>query len=421
MEVTCGIVTPEAKMGRRRPEVPLMSGWCCLAGPFSVPAAHRIILLDDYCPPYGAPRARKGQRMKIAVCVKYVPVVAQIGFDYATKTVLREGVPSEINPFDRLALLCAIGLKANPADEVLAVSMGPPQAREGLMHCLALGADRAVLLTDRALAGSDTLATARALALLLAREQPDLILCGRNSTDAETGQVGPELAELLGLPHLSQVRRLTYEAAANRLVAERVTDEGYQIVACPLPALVCVTEGVARERYALPQEIAVVQTAPIEEVACAHLASDLSLFGLAGSPTWVADIRLVAPTRLGIVITEKDATAAAQQVVALVQERLASLATAAASASVQVGARRYPAQRRQSIWVVAEMARGGLRRVTLEMLGKARALTATTQSEVAAVLLSPAQEGLVQELAAYGADRVLVLDHIHGGPVWGQG
>src|SRR5215467_4120653 len=183
--------------------------------------------------------------MKIAVCVKYVPVVAQIGFDYATKTVLREGVPSEINPFDRLALLCAIGLKAGPADEVLAVSMGPPQAREGLTHCLALGADRAVLLTDRALAGSDTLATARALALLLAREQPDLILCGRNSTDAETGQVGPELAELLGLPHLSQVRRLTYEATANRVVAERVTDEVYQVATSTLLAIVSLIDAVA--------------------------------------------------------------------------------------------------------------------------------------------------------------------------------
>jgi electron transfer flavoprotein alpha subunit len=134
----------------------------------------------------------------------------------------------------------------------------------------------------------------------------------------------------------------------------------------------------------------------------------------------VADIRLVAPNRLGVVITEKDATAAAQQVAALVRERLARLTTAAVSADVQVGTRRYPAQRRQSIWIVAEMARGGLRRVTLEMLGKARALTTTTQSEVAAVLLGPAQAGLVQELAAYGADRILVLDHTYGGPVWGR-
>jgi electron transfer flavoprotein alpha subunit len=358
--------------------------------------------------------------MKIAVCVKYVPVVAQIGFDYANKTIIREGVPSEINPFDRLGLLCAVGLHTSPADEVLAVSMGPPQAREGLVHCLALGADRAILLTDRALAGSDTLATARALALLLAREKPDLIICGRNSTDAETGQVGPEIAELLGLPHISQVRRLTYEAATNRIVAERLTDEGYQVVACALPALVCVTEGVAHERYALPQEIAAAQAKPIEEVACAHLASDLSLFGLEGSPTWVADIRLVTPNRLGVVIAEKDATAAAQQVAALVRERLATLAAVAASGDVQVGTRRYPDRRQQSLWVVAETASGGLRRVTLEMLGKARALTATTQSEVAAVLIGPAQEGLVQELAAYGADRVLVLDQTHRRPVWGR-
>jgi len=358
--------------------------------------------------------------MKIAVCVKYVPVVAQIGFDYATKTIIREGVPSEINPFDRLGLACAVGLKTSTADEVLAVSIGPPQAREGLVHCLALGADRALLLTDRALAGSDTLATARALALLLRREKPDLIVCGRNSTDAETGQVGPEIAELLGLPHISQVRRLTYEAATNCIVAERVTDEGYQVVACALPALVCVTEGVARERYALPQEVAATQATRVEEVACAHLASDPSLFGLEGSPTWVADIRLVAPNRLGLVVTEKDATAAAQQVAALVQERLATLAAAAASADVPASTRRYPDNRRQSIWVAAEMARGGLRRVTLEMLGKARALTATTRSEVVAVLIGTAQETLVQELAAYGADRVLVLEGAHLGPVWGR-
>ena len=130
--------------------------------------------------------------MKIAVCVKYVPVVAQMGFDVAAKTIIREGVASEINPFDRLGVVCAVALKAGPTDQVVAISMGPPQAQEGLLHCLALGADRAVLLTDRTLAGSDTLATARALALLLDQEQPDVIICGRNSTDAETGQVGPE-------------------------------------------------------------------------------------------------------------------------------------------------------------------------------------------------------------------------------------
>src|SRR5262249_20018480 len=105
---------------------------------------------------------------------------------------------------------------------------------------------------------------------------------------------------------------------------------------------------------------------------------------------------------------------------AWVQERRATLAAAGASADVRASTRRYPDNRRQSIWVAAEMARGGLRRVTLEMLGEARALTATTRSEVVAVLIGTAQETLVQELAAYGADRVLVLEGAHLGPVWGR-
>ena len=106
--------------------------------------------------------------------------------------------------------------------------MGPPGAADGLTECLALGADRGVLVTDRALAGSDTLATSRALALALGREQPDLIICGRNSTDGETGQVGPEVAELMGLPHVSHVRRLDLSEDRRTAVVERITDEGFQ-------------------------------------------------------------------------------------------------------------------------------------------------------------------------------------------------
>ena len=128
--------------------------------------------------------------MKTAVCMKYVPIIARIKFDYETKTILREGVPSEVNPFDLLGLVRAVELKRSPGDEVVVISMGPPGASEGLTNCVALGADRAVLITDRALAGSDTLATSRALSLALQREEPDLIICGRNSTDGETGQVG---------------------------------------------------------------------------------------------------------------------------------------------------------------------------------------------------------------------------------------
>lgn len=359
--------------------------------------------------------------MKIAVCAKYVPVVSRIQFDYEKKTIIREGVPSEVNPFDLLALVCGVELKSDPRDEVLVLTMGPPQAREGLVECLALGADRAQLLTDRALAGSDTLATARALALALEAEQPDLVICGRNSSDAETGQVGPELAELLGIPHISQVSELEYHKDRNYIVARRVTDDGYQLIECPLPALVCVTEGIAPERFADPEELEQAREKPIKETSCAQLSSDQDLFGLAGSPTWVEDIRLVEPSRLGVVIAEEDPAVAAQQVAEHLRRRLAELAAAESPADRSADPTRYPGQREKSIWVVSESGRDGLRQVTLEMLGKARELSASTRSEVAAVVFGNASSDLVNQLASYGADRVFVLDNSSLGPVCGRG
>ena len=325
--------------------------------------------------------------MKIAVCVKYVPVVSRMGFDYENKTIIREGVPSEINPFDLLGLTRAVELKSGPDDEVTALSMGPPQTRDGLVHCLAFGADRAVLLTDRALAGSDTLATARALALALGRENPDLIICGRNSADAETGQVGPELAELLGLPHVSQVRKLDFLPDGAAITVERVTDEGHQVIRCSLPAVVCVTEGIAPEMFPSREDMEAAQEKPIEEITCADLSDDLSQFGIQGSPTWVEDIRLVEPNRLGEVITGEEPATAAHLLADRLRERLAALAEEAQTAPARADAARHPGQQAQSIWVVAETAGGELRHVTLEMLGKARELTASTRSEVAAVFI----------------------------------
>lgn len=358
--------------------------------------------------------------MKIAVCVKYVPVVSRIQFDYERKTIIREGVPSEINPFDLLGLVRAVQLKSGPNDEVVVISMGPPNAKEGLTQCLALGADRAVLISDRALAGSDTLATARALALALDREKPDLIICGRNSADAETGQVGPEIAELMNLPHVSQVRKLDLEADNISILAERVTDEGYQVIRCPLPALACVTEGIAPETYPGKEELDRAQEMTVEELNCAQLSPDPSQFGAEGSPTYVQDIRLVEPDRLGMIIEADSPEASASQIADLLRERLSEIDRGdglpnnpSSAASV-----RYADNRSQSIWVVAETSQGGLRRVTLEMLGKARELTANTKSEVAAVLLGEPQNWLISELAAQGADRVLTLDNTSVGPVY---
>ena len=364
--------------------------------------------------------------MKIAVCVKYVPVVSRIQFDYENKVIQREGVPSEINPFDLLGINMAVDLKQGDGDSVVALSMGPPNAAEGLTQCYALGADRAVLLSDRALAGSDTLATAQALSLALQRESPDLIVCGRNSSDAETGQVGPEVAELMGLPHVSNVRQLEIDRAANRISVERATDEGYQVLECPLPAVVCVTEGAGQERYPGREEMAEAETKTVEQLTCADLTDDLSLFGLEGSPTWVEDIRLVEPDRLGVVIRDETPEEAARQIAEHLRERLASLAVEGGQDSEDADLPHHDGGDRP-IWVVAELSGDGVRQVTLEMLGKARALTPITQSEVVAVVISdsicePANSmGMLRQLVRGGADRVLTLDTGGLGPVCGRG
>ena len=364
--------------------------------------------------------------MKIAVCVKYVPVVSRIQFDYENKVIQREGVPSEINPFDLLGINMAVDLKDGDADSVVALSMGPPSAAEGLTQCYALGADRAVLLSDRALAGSDTLATAQALSLALQRESPDLIVCGRNSSDAETGQVGPEVAELMGLPHIGNVRKLEIDRAANRISVERATDEGYQVLECPLPAVVCVTEGAGQERYPGREEMADAETKTVEQLTCADLTEDLSLFGLEGSPTWVEDIRLVEPDRLGVVIRDETPEEAARQIAEHLRERLASLAADAGQDSDDAELPHHDGGDRP-IWVVAELTGDGVRQVTLEMLGKARALTPITQSEVVAVVISdaigePAQQmGILRQLVEGGADRMLTLDTTGLGPICGRG
>ncbi len=363
--------------------------------------------------------------MKIAVCVKFVPVVSRIEFDYENKVIQREGVPSEINPFDLLGINMAVDLKDGPDDTVVALSMGPPNAAEGLTQCYALGADRGILLSDRALAGSDTLATAQALALALQRESADLIVCGRNSSDAETGQVGPEVAELMGLPHISNVRKLEVDRAGNRIVAERATDEGYQVIECPLPAVVCVTEGAGQERYPGRDEMTEAQERSIERLTCADLTDDLSLFGLDGSPTWVEDIRLVEPDRLAVVIRDETPEDAARQVAEHLRERLVALA---ADAGQETGDSELPhyAGGDRPIWVVAELSGDGLRQVTLEMLGKARALTPVTQSEVVAVVISDSigeraqQFGILRELVRGGADRMLTLETDGLGPVCGR-
>ena len=264
--------------------------------------------------------------------------------------------------------------------------------------------------------------------MALGREQPDLIICGRNSTDGETGQVGPEVAELMGLPHVSSVRHLDLSEDRRTAIVERITDEGFQTLECDLPAVICVTEGVAPELFPNRQQMEEAANKPVAEVSCADLSDDPSQFGAQGSPTWVNEIRLVEPNRLGVTLQEVTPEDAARQIADSVKDRLAALRQAQGDGGVGQGddggpssspeaLPRYPGVTERSIWVVAENSRDGLAHVTLEMLGKARELTTVTQSEVVAVVIASGGDAHTPALAAAGADRVLALDNSEIGPV----
>src|SRR5436853_4887865 len=165
--------------------------------------------------------------MKIVCLVKQVPRADSIEFDQETKQLKREGVPLLLNPFDAAAVAHAAKLKERNGGEVIAMTMGPPQADAALRTCLALGAERCIHLSDRVFAVADTLGTSRTLALAIQKEgDVDLVLCGRKTTDSETWQVPPETAAFLGWPHLTSVTAI--EVVAGRLRATRETDDGYE-------------------------------------------------------------------------------------------------------------------------------------------------------------------------------------------------
>ena len=242
--------------------------------------------------------------MKIAVCIKQVPVVSMLRFDNETRRMVREGVPNEVNPYDVLGISLAARLKAEHGAEFVVITMGPPQASEALVQAMAMGADYAIHLNDMAFAGSDTLATARALSLALEREECDLIICGRNSADSETGQVGPEIAEMLGIPQITAVSKLDIVQGGSSLTAVRLNDEGHQEIQCDFPVLISVTDGIAEETYPRREDMEEARHKTIWELTAADLSGDTSQFGENGSPTWVNDIFSVESGRTGMVIRD---------------------------------------------------------------------------------------------------------------------
>jgi electron transfer flavoprotein beta subunit len=233
----------------------------------------------------------------IVVCIKQVPDSAQIRVHPVTNTIMRQGVPSIINPYDLFALEEALRTRDRIGGEVTVLCMGPPMAQDALRKALSYGADRAVLLTDRKFAGSDTLATSHALAFAIGTigdkwGTPTLVFTGKQTIDGDTAQVGPGIAKRLNFQPLTYVSKIRgIDLGSGRIEVERRSEGGVQVLSTTLPALVTVMDGANEIRRGTLPDALRASRAEIHIWSAADAGlEDLSKCGLAGSPTVVKKV-----------------------------------------------------------------------------------------------------------------------------------
>lgn len=224
--------------------------------------------------------------MKIVVCIKQVPDTTEIKLDPVKGTLIRDGVPSIMNPDDKDGLEVALKLKDEYGAHVTVITMGPPQADEILREAFAMGADEAIHLSDRKFAGADTLATSNALAGALRTLDYDMIITGRQAIDGDTAQVGPQIAEHLGIPQVTYAQSVQYNGK-DRLIIKRSTEEGYQKVEVIMPCLLTVVNNGGSARYMSVPGIVEAYDHEVKVWGAADIEVDEEKLGLKGSPTRV--------------------------------------------------------------------------------------------------------------------------------------
>ena len=225
--------------------------------------------------------------MNIIVCIKQVPATTEVKMNTETNTIIREGVESIINPFDMYAIEEGLRIKEKKGGKVTVLSMGIPSVAELMREAISLGVDDAVLLSDRSFAGADTLATSYTLSKGIKKiGNYDLIICGKQATDGDTAQVGPSLAEKLGIPHTTYVRKIE-EIEDNYIRCQRLTDDGYEVVEMPLPALITVVKEINEPRLPSLKNMMRAKKAIITIWNSDDINADKNLCGLKGSPTQV--------------------------------------------------------------------------------------------------------------------------------------
>jgi electron transfer flavoprotein alpha/beta subunit len=254
--------------------------------------------------------------MEILVCVKQVPDTTEVKIDPVTNTLIRQGVPSIVNPFDKNAVEAAIQLKEKHGGKVTVISMGPPQAKDALKECLAMGADAAALISDRAFGGADTLATSYTLAAGIRKlGHFDMILCGKQAIDGDTAQVGPEIAEYLDIPQITYVAKV--EVAGDTVRVEREHEEGYEIIEAKLPVLLTVVKSINEPRLPTVKGTMKANRTEIPVITVNDVEVDPDRLGLKGSPTQVRRIFTPQQRKQGEII---QAGSARESVAVLIQK-----------------------------------------------------------------------------------------------------
>jgi electron transfer flavoprotein alpha subunit len=336
--------------------------------------------------------------VKIVCLVKQVPRADAISFDEETKSLRREGVPLLLNPFDAAAVTHAAELRDRTDGELIAMTMGPPQAEEALRTCLALGADRCIHLSDRVFALADTIGTSRTLAMAIEKEGGvGLVVAGRKTTDSETWQVPPEVAAFLGWPHLTSVVETASEDG--RLRASRETDDGFETYELPLPAVVSIA-------YAHDTD-ATAGEGQIDVWTANDLVDDVRdydhRFGQTGSPTRVLAVRDVTPPRAGE--TAASPEDARRWIDVLSEER--KLPPSEWEKPPRLG--EQPG-RSYDCWTLVELDDGRPTRHSLELLGKGRELAGKLGGDNVALVVGADLEDAARETGRFGADRVVLAE-----------
>jgi electron transfer flavoprotein alpha subunit len=338
--------------------------------------------------------------MKIVCLIKQVPRPDAIEFDQETRSLKREGVPLILNPFDARAVTEAVRLREAVGGEVIAMTMGPPQAEEALRECLGLGADRCIHLSDRVFALADTIGTSRTLALALRKEGSDLVLCGRKALDAETWQVPPEVAAFLGRPQVTNSVGLAIDGDSLRV--RRETDDHEETVEVPLPAVVSVARAEREPAEVEPGE------GRIDVWAAADLVDDVrendKRFGQTGSPTRVLAVRDVTPERAGERVDSPEEAAAR------IRELEAERPAGATAWEKPTHLAEEPGAF-YDCWTLVEIADGRATRASLELLAKGRELSGKLGGSNVALVLGDDVGAAVEDVSRHGAEIVNVGEH----------